>query len=180
MHPKKKHRSPYLPTTWPRGSCFLTQFQYSLVAQVENRGRERAPLAFPGSLSSPGDLNSGMNWGQAPKNGKKWDPYHSHKHLGRWTVGTSGTYSHHPWKERKMIRTIHLQGIMFQPFIFTRGGFVGVPEISRESGPKTRVIKNTWTEFRKNGNSMTQKRKNIASIACSTIRSLIPTIPSNL
>ena len=70
-------------------------------------------------------------------------------HLGRWTVGTSGTYSHHPWKERKMIRTIHLQGIMFQPLIFTRGGLVGVPEISLESGPKTRVIKNTWTEWEK-------------------------------
>ena len=67
----KKTSFPYLPTTWPRGSCFLTQFQYSLVAQVENRGQERAPLAFPGS-PSPGE-GSGMNR-TSPNNGNKWDP----------------------------------------------------------------------------------------------------------
>ena len=26
--------------------------------------------------------------------------------------GWAGTYSHHPWKERKIIWTFHLQGIM--------------------------------------------------------------------
>ena len=78
-----------------------------------------------------------------------------------------------------MIRTIHLQGIMFQPFIFTRGGLVGVPEISLESGPKTRVIKNTWTEWEKTEIQRRKKEETKKSIAC-MFHELIPTIPSNL
>ena len=135
----KKTSFPYLPTTWPRGSCFLTQFQYSLVAQVENRGQERAPLAFPGS-PSPGEW-SGMNRASGTQ---EWDPSGTHAipiHLGRWTA--KGTYSHHPWKERKMIRT-----------------------------------KPPW--LKKNRDSTTQNSEETKSIACSTILSLIPAIPSNL
>ena len=40
------------------------------------------------------------------------------KHLVHPGRLMAGTYTHHPWKERKMIWTIHLHEDMFQPLIF--------------------------------------------------------------